>query len=167
MLLFNIGYILHTVPIVHKYYLVSSEMTTIRKRNLENKKGYSAKDIEVLEGLEPVRHRPAMYIGGSDERAMHHLAAELLDNAMDEAVAGHANKIRFSLEADGTISVQDNGRGIPVDPHPKFKDKSALEVVMTTLHSGGKFSNKVYDTSGGLHGVGPVSYTHLTLPTKA
>ena len=154
MLLFNIGYILHTVPIVHKYYLVSSEMTTIRKRNLEVKKGYSAKDIEVLEGLEPVRHRPAMYIGGSDERAMHHLAAELLDNAMDEAVAGHANKIRFSLEADGTISVQDNGRGIPVDPHPKFKDKSALEVVMTTLHSGGKFSNKVYDTSGGLHGVG-------------
>ena len=129
-------------------------MTTIRKRNLENKKGYSAKDIEVLEGLEPVRHRPAMYIGGSDERAMHHLAAELLDNAMDEAVAGYANKIRFSLEADGTISVQDNGRGIPVDPHPKFKDKSALEVVMTTLHSGGKFGNKVYDTSGGLHGVG-------------
>ena len=117
-------------------------------------KSYSAQDIEVLEGLEPVRRRPAMYIGGSDEYAMHHLVAELLDNSMDEAVAGHANRIEFDLATDGTITVRDNGRGIPVDSHPKFKDKSALEVVMTTLHSGGKFSNKVYDTSGGLHGVG-------------
>ena len=116
--------------------------------------GYSARDIEVLEGLEPVRRRPAMYIGGSDERAMYHLAAEALDNAMDEAVAGHASWIDIDLAADGTVTVRDNGRGIPVDPHPKFKNKSALEVVMTTLHSGGKFSNKVYDTSGGLHGVG-------------
>ncbi len=115
---------------------------------------YSARDIEVLEGLEPVRRRPAMYIGGSDERAMYHLAAEALDNAMDEAVAGHANWIDVDLAADGTVTVRDNGRGIPVDPHPKFRNKSALEVVMTTLHSGGKFSNKVYDTSGGLHGVG-------------
>ena len=117
-------------------------------------KSYSAKDIEVLEGLEPVRRRPAMYIGGSDEYAMHHLAAELLDNSMDEAVAGHANRIEFELASDGTVTIRDNGRGIPIDSHPKFKDKSALEVVMTTLHSGGKFSNKVYDTSGGLHGVG-------------
>jgi topoisomerase-4 subunit B len=115
---------------------------------------YSAHDIEVLEGLEPVRRRPAMYIGGSDERAMHHLAAELLDNAMDEAVAGHATWIDLQLEEDGTVTVGDNGRGIPVEPHPKYKPKSALEVVLTTLHSGGKFSNKVYDTSGGLHGVG-------------
>jgi topoisomerase-4 subunit B len=115
---------------------------------------YSARDIEVLEGLEPVRRRPAMYIGGSDERAMYHLAAEALDNAMDEAVAGHASWIDVDLAADGTVTVRDNGRGIPVDPHPKFKNKSALEVVMTTLHSGGKFSNKVYHTSGGLHGVG-------------
>jgi len=115
---------------------------------------YSARDIEVLEGLEPVRRRPAMYIGGSDEHAMHHLAAEALDNAMDEAVAGHATWIDLELAADDTVTVRDNGRGIPVDPHPKFKNKSALEVVMTTLHSGGKFSNKVYDTSGGLHGVG-------------
>jgi topoisomerase-4 subunit B len=117
-------------------------------------KSYSARDIEVLEGLEPVRRRPAMYIGGSDERAMHHLAAELLDNAMDEAVAGHATWIDLELDAEGAVTVRDNGRGIPVDPHPKFRDKSALEIVLTTLHSGGKFSNKVYDTSGGLHGVG-------------
>jgi len=115
---------------------------------------YSAKDIEVLEGLEPVRRRPGMYIGGTDERAMHHLAAEVLDNAMDEAVAGHASRIEMSLEADGFVTVRDNGRGIPVDPHPKFKKKSALEVIMTTLHSGGKFSGKSYDTAGGLHGVG-------------
>ncbi len=115
---------------------------------------YSAKDIEVLEGLEPVRRRPGMYIGGTDERALHHLAAEVLDNAMDEAVAGHASRIEMQLAADGTLLVRDNGRGIPVDPHPKFKDKSALEVILTTLHSGGKFSNKVYETSGGLHGVG-------------
>ncbi len=116
--------------------------------------GYSAKDIEVLEGLEPVRRRPGMYIGGTDERALHHLAAEVLDNAMDEAVAGHASRIEIELAADNSVTIRDNGRGIPVDPHPKFKDKSALEVILTTLHSGGKFSDKVYATSGGLHGVG-------------
>jgi topoisomerase IV subunit B len=116
--------------------------------------GYSAKDIEVLEGLEPVRKRPGMYIGGTDERAYHHLFAEVLDNAMDEAVAGHANRIEIHLEADGFLTVTDNGRGIPVDPHPKFPKKSALEVIMTTLHSGGKFSDKAYATAGGLHGVG-------------
>ena len=115
---------------------------------------YSAKDIEVLEGLEPVRRRPGMYIGGTDERAMHHLVAEVLDNAMDEAVAGHASRIEVELAADGFVTVTDNGRGIPIDPHPKFKDKSALEVILTTLHSGGKFGGKVYQTSGGLHGVG-------------
>ena len=115
---------------------------------------YSAKDIEVLEGLEPVRRRPGMYIGGTDERAMHHLVAEVLDNAMDEAVAGHATRIEVELDDDGFVTVRDNGRGIPVDPHPKFKDKSALEVILTTLHSGGKFGGKVYQTSGGLHGVG-------------
>ena len=129
-------------------------MAANAKRLGEQENSYSAEDIEVLEGLEPVRRRPAMYIGGSDERAMHHLAAEILDNSMDEAVAGHASWIDFSLDADGTVTIRDNGRGIPVDPHPKFKPKSALEVVMTTLHSGGKFSNKSYDTSGGLHGVG-------------
>ncbi|MGB8274513.1 MAG: DNA topoisomerase IV subunit B [Alphaproteobacteria bacterium] len=117
-------------------------------------KSYSAKDIEVLEGLEPVRRRPGMYIGGTDERSMHHLVAELLDNAMDEAVAGHADRIEIEVAGDGTVSVTDNGRGIPVDPHPKFKNKSALEVILTTLHSGGKFSDKVYHTAGGLHGVG-------------
>ncbi len=115
---------------------------------------YSAKDIEVLEGLEPVRMRPGMYIGGTDERARHHLAAEVLDNSMDEAVAGHATRIDVELRADGSLSIRDNGRGIPIDRHPKFKDKSALEVILTTLHSGGKFSNKVYHTAGGLHGVG-------------
>ena len=116
--------------------------------------GYSAKDIEVLEGLEPVRKRPGMYIGGTDERAYHHLFAEVLDNAMDEAVAGHANRIEIQLDAEGYLTVSDNGRGIPVDPHPKFPKKSALEVIMTTLHSGGKFSDKAYATAGGLHGVG-------------
>ena len=115
---------------------------------------YSAKDIEVLEGLEPVRRRPGMYIGGTDERALHHLVAELLDNAMDEAVAGHATRIEVELSADGSTTVRDNGRGIPVDPHKKFKGKSALEVILTTLHSGAKFSQKAYQTSGGLHGVG-------------
>jgi topoisomerase IV subunit B len=115
---------------------------------------YSAKDIEVLEGLEPVRKRPGMYIGGTDETALHHLAAEILDNAMDEAVAGHASFIEVSLEADNWLTVRDNGRGIPVDPHPKFKNLSALEVILTTLHSGGKFGGKAYATSGGLHGVG-------------
>jgi topoisomerase IV subunit B len=115
---------------------------------------YSAADIVVLEGLEPVRMRPGMYIGGTDEKAMHHLFAEAIDNAMDEAVAGHATFIDIELDADGYVTVADNGRGIPVDPHPKFKDKSALEVIMTKLHSGGKFDSKVYETSGGLHGVG-------------
>jgi topoisomerase-4 subunit B len=116
--------------------------------------GYSAKDIEVLEGLEPVRKRPGMYVGGTDERALHHLFAEVLDNAVDEAVAGHATRIEVELHADGRLSVTDNGRGIPVDPHPKFPNKSALEVILTTLHSGGKFSAKAYKTAGGLHGVG-------------
>jgi topoisomerase-4 subunit B len=115
---------------------------------------YSAKDIEVLEGLEPVRRRPGMYIGGTDENSLHHLAAEILDNAMDEAVAGHASFIEVTLEPDNWLTVRDNGRGIPVDPHPKFKNLSALEVILTTLHSGGKFGGKVYETSGGLHGVG-------------
>ncbi|HEX4198531.1 MAG TPA: DNA topoisomerase IV subunit B [Caulobacteraceae bacterium] len=115
---------------------------------------YSAKDIEVLEGLEPVRKRPGMYIGGTDERALHHLFAEVLDNSMDEAVAGHAKLIEVSLEADGTLMVRDDARGMPVDAHPKFPGKSAVEVIMTMLHSGGKFSGKSYETSGGLHGVG-------------
>ncbi len=115
---------------------------------------YSAKDIEVLEGLEPVRRRPGMYIGGTDENALHHLASEILDNAMDEAVAGHATLIEFLLRPGNEITVKDNGRGIPIDPHPKFPKKSALEVILTTLHSGGKFSGKAYATSGGLHGVG-------------
>ena len=115
---------------------------------------YDASAIEVLEGLEPVRRRPGMYIGGTDERAFHHLAAEVLDNAMDEAVAGHANRIEVSLQAGNRLTIVDNGRGMPVDPHPKFPGKSALEVIMTMLHSGGKFSDKAYATSGGLHGVG-------------
>ncbi len=115
---------------------------------------YTAKDIEVLEGLEPVRKRPGMYIGGTDEKALHHLFAEVLDNSMDEAVAGYATRIEVELFEDGYLSVTDNGRGVPIDPHPKFKKKSALEVIMTTLHSGGKFEGKAYATSGGLHGVG-------------
>jgi topoisomerase-4 subunit B len=115
---------------------------------------YSARDIEVLEGLEPVRRRPGMYIGGTDENALHHLAAEIIDNAMDEAVAGHADRIEVTLEPGNWLSVRDNGRGIPTDPHPRFPKLSALEVIFTTLHSGGKFSGKAYETSGGLHGVG-------------
>jgi topoisomerase-4 subunit B len=115
---------------------------------------YTAADIEVLEGLEPVRRRPGMYIGGTDEKALHHLFAEVIDNSMDEALAGHADWIEVEMEANGFLSVTDNGRGIPVDPHPKFPKKSALEVIMTTLHAGGKFDSKVYETSGGLHGVG-------------
>ncbi len=124
------------------------------RKLVESPESYTAADIEVLEGLEPVRRRPGMYVGGTDEKALHHLFAEVIDNAMDEAVAGHATWIEVRLEADGFLCVTDNGRGIPIDPHPKFKSKSALEVIMTTLHSGGKFDSKVYNTSGGLHGVG-------------
>ncbi len=115
---------------------------------------YDARHIEVLEGLEPVRRRPGMYIGGVDERALHHLASEVLDNAMDEAVAGHATRIEVTLAAGNRLTIADNGRGIPVDDHPKYPGTSALEVILTTLHSGGKFSGKAYATSGGLHGVG-------------
>ncbi len=122
--------------------------------NAKIEQTYGASDIEVLEGLEPVRKRPGMYIGGTDERAFHHLVSEILDNSMDEAVAGHANRIEIHLGQDNVITITDNGRGIPVDEHPKFPGKSALEVILTTLHSGGKFSNKAYETSGGLHGVG-------------
>ena len=115
---------------------------------------YDASAIEVLEGLEPVRRRPGMYIGGTDARAIHHLAAEFIDNSMDEAIAGHAIRIDFTLEPRNRLTVSDTGRGIPDDPHPKYPGKSALEVIMTTLHSGGKFEGKAYSTSGGLHGVG-------------
>ena len=125
-----------------------------KTRDKDKSGGYTAKDIEVLEGLEPVRRRPGMYVGGTDERALHHLVAEVLDNAMDEAVAGHADRIEVELARSGICTIRDNGRGIPIDPHPKFKNKSALEVILTTLHSGGKFSDKVYTTAGGLHGVG-------------
>src|SRR5579872_4357751 len=122
--------------------------------NTPGEAAYTAASIEVLEGLEPVRRRPGMYIGGTDEAALHHLFAEVLDNAMDEAVAGHATFIDVTVEPGNWLTVRDNGRGIPVDPHPKFKNLSALEVILTTLHSGGKFGGKVYATSGGLHGVG-------------
>jgi topoisomerase-4 subunit B len=124
------------------------------KRPTDASDAYTAANIDVLEGLEPVRRHPGMYIGGTDEKALHHLFAEVLDNSMDEAVAGHASWIEVRLGGDGFLSVADNGRGIPVDAHPKFKNKSALEVIMTTLHSGGKFDAKNYNTSGGLHGVG-------------
>ncbi|MDE2446448.1 MAG: DNA topoisomerase IV subunit B [Alphaproteobacteria bacterium] len=120
----------------------------------KGEESYTAADIEVLEGLEPVRRRPGMYIGGTDEKALHHLFAEVIDNSMDEAVAGHASRIEVEYLADGYLAVTDNGRGMPIDPHPKFKDKSALEIIMTVLHAGGKFDSKVYETSGGLHGVG-------------
>src|SRR3979411_3318765 len=126
----------------------------VASRSSSAEAGYTARDIEVLEGLEPVRRRPGMYIGGTDEKALHHLFAEVIDNAMEEALAGHASFIEVELGADGFLTVTDNGRGIPVDPHPKFPKKSALEVIMCTLHSGGKFDSKVYETSGGLHGVG-------------
>ena len=135
-------------------------MANAAKKDLLSQSGtaaedsYSAKDIEVLEGLEPVRMRPGMYIGGTDDRALHHLFAEVIDNSMDEAVAGHASRIEVELDAEGFLSVTDNGRGIPIDPHPKHKNQSALEVIMTTLHAGGKFSSDAYETSGGLHGVG-------------
>ena len=131
-----------------------SDKTRAVRRTGDASESYTAADIEVLEGLEPVRRRPGMYIGGTDEKALHHLFAEVIDNSMDEAVAGHATWIEVRLEADGHLSVADNGRGIPVDPHPKFPKKSALEVIMCTLHSGGKFDGKAYNTSGGLHGVG-------------
>ena len=129
-------------------------MSDLFQNTARDRQTYSAQDIEVLEGLEPVRRRPGMYIGGTDERALHHLVAEILDNAMDEAVEGHATRIDVELTADGSVVVRDNGRGIPIDEHPRFPGKSALEVIMTTLHSGGKFSGKNYATSGGLHGVG-------------
>jgi topoisomerase IV subunit B len=130
-----------------------SDLFSSSSRKKDNN-SYTADDIEVLEGLEPVRRRPGMYIGGTDEHAMHHLVNEILDNAMDEAVAGHATRIDIRMTKDGEIVIGDNGRGIPVDPHPKYPKKSALEVILTMLHSGGKFSDKAYQTSGGLHGVG-------------
>jgi topoisomerase-4 subunit B len=131
-----------------------TDKTARARRTTDASDTYTAADIEVLEGLEPVRRRPGMYVGGTDEKALHHLFAEVIDNSMDEAVAGHATWIEVELDKDGFLSVNDNGRGMPVDPHPKFKNKSALEVIMCTLHSGGKFDGKAYNTSGGLHGVG-------------
>ena len=129
-------------------------MSDLFPKGSKAKNSYDANSIEVLEGLEPVRKRPGMYIGGTDEHAMHHLVAEVLDNSMDEAVAGHASWIEIELAAENVVTISDNGRGIPVDNHPKYPGKSALEVIFTMLHSGGKFSNKAYETSGGLHGVG-------------
>ncbi len=134
--------------------------------NAQPPQQYDASTIEVLEGLEPVRRRPGMYIGGTDERALHHLASEVLDNSMDEAVAGHATRIEMVLEVGNRLTIIDNGRGIPVDPHPKFPGKSALEVILTTLHSGGKFEGKAYATSGGLHGVGISVVNALSTDTR-
>jgi topoisomerase-4 subunit B len=147
------------VDLSHRYVSRAYQEHTMNDLFKAEKEGrdqaaYSAKDIEVLEGLEPVRRRPGMYIGGTDETALHHLASEIIDNAMDEAVAGHASLIEVSFASGNFLTVRDNGRGIPVDAHPKFKSLSALEVILTTLHSGGKFSGKAYETSGGLHGVG-------------
>ncbi len=134
--------------------------------NQPKKSDYDAKSIEVLEGLEPVRMRPGMYIGGTDDRALHHLASEIIDNSMDEAVAGFASKIEVCLNEDSSLTISDNGRGIPIDPHPKFPNKSALEVILCTLHAGGKFSNKNYQTSGGLHGVGISVVNALSIMMK-
>jgi topoisomerase-4 subunit B len=131
-----------------------SDLFSQGKAKSAKTEAYTARDIEVLEGLEPVRRRPGMYIGGTDESAMHHLVTEVFDNSMDEAVAGHASRIEIELASDNWVTIRDNGRGIPIDPHPKFPKKSALEVIFTMLHSGGKFSGKNYETSGGLHGVG-------------
>ncbi|MDP1731327.1 MAG: DNA topoisomerase IV subunit B [Devosia sp.] len=131
-----------------------SEPPGAKAPNVAHANSYSAADIEVLEGLEPVRRRPGMYIGGTDANALHHLFAEVIDNAMDEAIAGHASRIEVHFSADGYLSVTDNGRGIPVENHPKFPGRSTLEIIMTTLHAGGKFDSKAYETSGGLHGVG-------------
>lgn len=142
----------HCTRVEKKYVNIMADLFATKAKTKET--SYGASDIEVLEGLEPVRKRPGMYIGGTDERSLHHLASEILDNSMDEAVAGHADRIDISLNADGSVTIRDNGRGIPVDNHPKFPGKSALEVILTTLHSGGKFSGKAYETSGGLHGVG-------------
>ncbi|MAH83549.1 MAG: DNA topoisomerase IV subunit B [Rhodospirillaceae bacterium TMED8] len=139
---------------VGKPLALNQKKSDLSKRIANSDSNYTAADIEVLEGLEPVRRRPGMYIGGTDERALHHLVAEVLDNSMDEAVAGYANRIEVQLAIDQSVTISDNGRGIPVDPHPKFANKSALEVILTTLHSGGKFSGDAYETSGGLHGVG-------------
>ena len=121
---------------------------------MSKKTNYSAKNIEVLEGLEPVRKRPGMYIGSTNEQGLHHLVNEVLDNSIDEVVAGHASEVSFHYKKDGSIKIRDNGRGIPIDFHPKFKNKRALEIVLSTLHAGGKFDNNSYKTSGGLHGVG-------------
>ncbi len=134
--------------------MAMSDLFSNAAKQSKSTESYTAHDIEVLEGLEPVRKRPGMYIGGTDEQAMHHLVNEVFDNSMDEAVAGHASRIEVKLAPGNRVTITDNGRGIPIEPHPKFPKKSALEVILTTLHSGGKFSNNVYHTAGGLHGVG-------------